>query len=251
MKIEEYLKQGGVLSSPENAPARYRAELLRLMASFVDSELAGAAGFAEVINAGPGIAERISAARIVAEKTAHAGKVLRIMGDFGANTGRYVGAHPWAARLERDADIGATRHGADMRLAVFNYPLDGWADAIVMNLLMGLAAEVQLAEFTRVSYAPLAEVFREIVPVEAAHRQEAVAALTAMRASGADMSAAQASVDYWWPRVSASFGGAASARTTLLADFGLVHSTGTEMRQRWEENARAALSALELDTPKG
>ena len=41
MPIEDYLDQGGVLTSPVNAPARYRGELLRLMATFVDSELAG------------------------------------------------------------------------------------------------------------------------------------------------------------------------------------------------------------------
>ena len=63
MSIEQYLGEGGVLSSPANVPPRYRGELLRLMASFVDSELAGSAGFADVINDAPGIQERISAAR--------------------------------------------------------------------------------------------------------------------------------------------------------------------------------------------
>ena len=50
MPIEEYLASGGVLTSPLNVPPRYRAELLKLMASFVDSELAGASGFADIIN---------------------------------------------------------------------------------------------------------------------------------------------------------------------------------------------------------
>jgi ring-1,2-phenylacetyl-CoA epoxidase subunit PaaA len=36
--------------------------LLRLMASFVDSELAGSAGFADTINDAPGIKSRIAAA---------------------------------------------------------------------------------------------------------------------------------------------------------------------------------------------
>lgn len=71
MSIEEYLRQGGVLTSPDNAPPRYRGEVLRLMASFVDSELAGAAGFADIINDAPGIKERIATARIVLEKTDH------------------------------------------------------------------------------------------------------------------------------------------------------------------------------------
>ena len=80
MKIEDYLAAGGVLSNPTNVPPRYRAELMKIMATFVDSELAGAAGFADVINAGPGIKERIAAAKIVLEKTDAADRVLRLMG---------------------------------------------------------------------------------------------------------------------------------------------------------------------------
>ena len=72
MPIEDYLAQGGVLTSPANVPARYRGELLRLMATFVDSELAGSAGFADTINAAPGITARIAAARITLEKADHA-----------------------------------------------------------------------------------------------------------------------------------------------------------------------------------
>ena len=46
MNLESYLAQGGVLTAPGNVPARYRGELMRLMSSFVDSELAASAGFA-------------------------------------------------------------------------------------------------------------------------------------------------------------------------------------------------------------
>ena len=185
MTIEDYLAQGGVLTSPANVPPRYRAELMKLMASFVDSELAGAAGFADIINQGPGIKERIAAARIVLEKTDHADKVLAIMGDFGADTARYANHHPWAARLDRDADIGARRGEHDMRLAVFNYPLAGWGDAVVMNLLMGRAVVVQLGDMQMVSYQPLAEAFRAIAPVELRHAElaeEGLARLIVRRA---------------------------------------------------------------------
>ena len=58
MDVESYLAQGGALTSPANAPPRYRGELLRWMASFVDSELAGSAGFADLINAAPGLIPR-------------------------------------------------------------------------------------------------------------------------------------------------------------------------------------------------
>ena len=171
MTLSSYLEQGGKLTGPANVPPRYRAELLKLMATFVDSELAGAAGFADMINAGPGIKERIAAARIVLEKTDNADRVLRLMGEFGADTARYASHHPWTARLPRDADIGTRRSEHDMRLAVFNYPLAGWADAVVMNLLMGCAVTVQLDELARVSYQPLADAFRAIAPVEAHHAE--------------------------------------------------------------------------------
>ena len=148
MPIEDYLAQGGVLTSPANVPARYRGELLRLMATFVDSELAGSAGFADTINAAPGITARIAAARITLEKADHAERVLALMGDFGADEGRYAQHHPWADRLPRDAALGQARHGGDMRLAVFHYPLEGWTDAVVMNVLQGLAAGVTLDELS-------------------------------------------------------------------------------------------------------
>ena len=59
------------------------------------------------------------------EKTDHASRVLEIMESFGADATRYAVHHPWAARIGRDVDIGATRHGGDMRLSVFHYPLPG------------------------------------------------------------------------------------------------------------------------------
>lgn len=246
MSIESYLAKGGILSNPTNVPPRYRAELLKLMATFVDSELAGAAGFANTINAGPGIKERIAAARIVLEKTDHADKVLRIMGEFGADTDRYANHHPWTARLDRDADIGATRSEHDMRLAVFNYPLKGWSDAVVMNLLMGRAVTVQLAEFSMVSYQPLAEAFRAIAPVEARHAELAEEGLVRLLEDDANRAGIQASVAYWWPRVAASFGAATSSKADMLKAFGLRRNSNADLKARWEAEAEAVLVRLGL-----
>ena len=248
MSIESYLAQGGVLTNPSNVPPRYRAELMKLMATFVDSELAGAAGFADIINAGPGIKERIAAARIVLEKTDHADRVLRVMADFGVDTARYDQSHPWTARLDRDADIGARRGDHDMRLAVFNYPLDGWADAVVMNLLMGRAVAVQLAEFSLVSYQPLAEAFRAIAPVEARHAELAEEGLVRLLETG-DRAMLQSSVAYWWPRVTSSFGAAESQKADSLRAMGLRRSTNAQLRARWEGETSAILNRLGLEVP--
>ncbi len=245
MSITSYLAQGGVLSNPSNVPPRYRAELMKLMATFVDSELAGAAGFADIINEGPGIKARIAAARIVLEKTDHAEKVLRIMGDFGADTERYADHHPWTARLEREADIGQSRTKHDMRLAVFNYPLEGWADAVVMNLLMGRAVVLQLEELSHVSYQPLAEAFRAILPVETRHAELAEEGLMVLvEAQGPD--GLQELVDYWWPRVAASFGQEDSEKFEGLKAMGLRRTPNADLKARWQQEAEAILGKAGL-----
>lgn len=247
MPIEDYLAQGGVLTSPHNVPPRYRGELLRLMATFVDSELAGASGFADVINAAPGIKERIAASRIVLEKTDHAERVLQVMGEFGADQGRYAVHHPWAQRMARDADIGTTRQGSDMRLSVFHYPLQGWTDAVVMNVLMGLAVGVQLQEFQRVSYAPLADVFRAIAPREHRHAELGVEGLQKIVATAAGRQEAAQAVSFWYPRVAATFGQAGSKRYETLKKFGLRHKSNEVLLAEWDAVAKAQLVALQLN----
>lgn len=243
MSIEDYLAHGGKLTSPGNVPARYRGELLRLMASFVDSELAASAGFADSINDAPGIKSRIAAAKITLEKADHAERVLRLMAEFGVDTERYEGVHPWADRLPRDADIGATRRDGDMRLSVFHYPLQGWIDAVVMNVVQGLAAKVQLTELSQVSYQPLAEVFRAIAPVEARHAELGIEGLAQIARTEGGRAAAEASLAYWLPRVAAGFGAANSARFERLSRLGLRHRTNAAMLAEWE----AEIAALRAD----
>ncbi|WP_419738386.1 Phenylacetic acid catabolic protein [Ruegeria sp.] len=248
MTLDSYLAAGGVLTNPSNVPPRYRAELLKLMATFVDSELAGAAGFADVINLGPGIKERIAAAKIVLEKTDHANRVLNIMGEFGADTERYANHHPWTARLSRDADIGATRSEHDMRLAVFNYPFSGWTDAVIMNLLMSRAVAEQLAEYSTISYQPLAEAFRSIAPIEAHHGELAMeGAIKLIERGKAEQM--QVSVDYWWPRVAVSFGGDDPKRFELLKSLGLRWNKNSSLKERWSQTMNDTLKTLGLKTP--
>lgn len=244
MSLEDYLREGGKLTSPDNAPPRYRGELLRIMSSFVDSELAGSAGFADAVNWAPGIKERIAASRITLEKADHAERVLDLMADFGTDKGRYDRAHDWAARGPREAEIGARRQGGDMRLSVFHYPLAGWTDAVVMNVLMGLATEVHLHEMAGCSYAPLAETLRAIAPRERRHTELGLEGLERLAAS--DREAARASVAYWRPRVAETFGQAGSARFETQARMGLRRTPNEALKARWAASADAHLVRLGL-----
>lgn len=246
MSTEDYLARGGKLSSPDNPPPRYRAELLRLMASFVDSELAGSAGFADSINRAPGLKERIAASRIVLEKADHAERVLDLMGDFGTDKARYNQAHHWAGRVGRDTRIGPQRQGGDMRLSVFHYPFEDWTDAVVMNVLMGLATVRQLEELGQCSYAPLADVLREVLPRERRHMELGLEGLERILADEQGRRRARICVDYWYPRVAETFGPAGSGRFERLVRMGLRHTSNEALAAAWRDEANAQLARLKL-----
>lgn len=246
MTLSDYLEKGGKLTSPENVPARYRGELLRLMSSFVDSELAGSAGFADAINWAPGLKERIAACRITLEKVDHAERILDLMGDFGTDKALYTNAHSWSQRRDRDAQVDPKRQGGDMRLSVFHYPLEGWTDAVVMNFLMGLATVHQLKEQVLTSYQPLSEEFRAILPKETRHMELGQEGLARVSETPAARSDALASIAYWMPKVAETFGPAHSSRFDRLKKMGLRHTENETLRRAWTADAEARLASLKL-----
>jgi len=239
---------GEKINRGEELSVGYRGELTRLMVIFVDSELAGAAGFADVINRGPGLKERMIAARIVAEKYQHAETVLELLKDFHVNPALYVNSHPWTARLDRRLDLGGRRVGGDKRLNVFYYPVEGWLDSVVMNMLMGSATTIQIGELQHCSYAPLAECMTDIVRREAEHAELGERGVQQEIEVGFTL-AAQASVNYWYPRVAATFGRIDSARLDLYRKYGLRQHNNADLLQRWQATTRERLSRLNLTEP--
>jgi ring-1,2-phenylacetyl-CoA epoxidase subunit PaaA len=240
---------GEKLTADTPLPAGYRSELMRLMVVFADSELAGAAGFCTFVNRGPGLRERIVAAKIVAEKYVHAEMVLHLLQAFGVNPDLYVRSHAWDARLDRDLDLGTRRIGGDKRLNVFHHPLEGWEDAVVFNMLMGRATAIQLAEMTDCSYTPLAEAITQILPREEEHARLGEAGTRdaiERRGSDANRASAQAAVDYWLPRVAATFGRVESDHAARYVDYGLRRRDNAAMLADWKQQTTAALKRLNL-----
>lgn len=247
--VIETVKNGGTFSAASEVSPGYRGELMRLMAVFVDSELAGAAGFVPFINSAPGLKERIIAARVVSEKYGHAEKVLRLMEEFGVQPELYVRSHCWWSRLDRSVDLGVRRAASDKRLNVFHYPLEGWMDAVTLNMLMGTASAVQLSELKDCSYLPLAQVMGDIATVEKQHATWGIEGLRQAIERSHDHRAAQASVDYWFPRVVATFGRLDSANAGQYQRYALRTTGSAERLNRWVGEISGVLKSLGLTTP--
>lgn len=240
---------GEKLTADAPLPAGYRSELMRLMVVFVDSELAGAAGFCPFINRGPGLRERIVAARIVTEKYVHAEMVLNLLQPFGVNPLLYVRSHAWDARLDRDLDLGTRRIGGDKRLNVFHYPLEGWDDAIAFNMLMGSATAIQLAEMADCSYAPLAEAIAQILPREHEHTALGESGIRQAIDRSGKRTGVQAAIDYWHPRVQATFGRTESDHAAACIAYGLRRRDNATMLTDWNTQITAAAERLGLQLP--
>lgn len=254
----ECIQAGNVIAAPEGdvlrcagqpVPAAYRNELMRLVVVFADSELAGAAGFCPYINRGPGLRERIVAAKIVTEKYVHAEMALKLLEPFGVNPALYVRSHAWDSRLDRTIDLGTRRIGGDKRLNVFHYPLEGWEDAVVFNMLMGAATAIQLAEMAQSSYAPLAETIGLILPREQQHAQLGESGVAQAIARSGSKAAVQAAVDYWHPRVAATFGRVDSDHAAIYIQYGLRRRSSAAMLGDWVSQSAAALKRLGLSVP--
>ena len=178
--------------------------------------------------------------------------VLALMERFGVNSALYVNEHSWGARLGRDVDLGSRRVGGDKRLNVFHYPIGGWLDAAILNMLMGLASAVQLEELAGSAYEPLAEVMKStIVAREKDHAAQGRGdvAQSMERGGAAARAQAQASVVYWWPRVAATFGRLDSDRFDMYQKYGLRQHSNAALLGSWEEQAARHLADLGLNPP--
>lgn len=112
-----------------------------------------------------------------------------------------------------------------MRLSVFHYPIEGWTDAVAMNLPMGRATMIRLDEFARVSCQPLGEAFRAILPRETRHAELGEEGLR---------------------RIVADQGGRGPARFEAAHRFGLRQTMNEDLLERWRGDVGALLSDIGL-----
>ncbi len=228
---------------------RYRAEVMRLLAILIDSELAGAAGFVNSLNTAPTLDDRVNVARIISEKFDHARQVLALLGAFGVDPYLYVNEHAWDARLGRPSNLGTRRVGGDKRLNVFHYPIESWTDAATLMLLMGTASTIQLGDQAHSSYQPFAEVIGPIIKRESAHSDEGAASLGRAIAAYGVPDKAQMAVGYWYPRVVDTFGRLESERLETYRAYGLRRQSNADLLDAWRDVIAPRLQTLGLSAP--
>src|SRR5690625_1900548 len=137
-----------------------------------------------------------------------------------------------------------------MRLPVFYYPLQSWVDAVVMNVLQGLAAQVQLAELAQVSYTPFAESIRAIQPGEKEHLEQGIEALKDILHHSEHHAEVQDSVKYWQDKVAAGFSQAHPERYEMGSKFGIRHTTNERMLAQWTHRCTEWEKTLNLELIK-
>ena len=116
-------------------------------------------------------------------------------------------------------------------------------------MLMGAASSIQLAELVDCSYAPLADAMTEIVEREDQHARFGGTGLgQAIERTGSTV-AAQASVDYWHPRVAATFGRIDSDRFDLYKAYGLRRHSNPELLESWQAEVAPRLKNFGLVAP--
>lgn len=230
-----------------DASEPYREAVLKVLSIFVDSQLAAAANFNDAMQSCPSMHDRVTAARVVLEKTANAEKFIPVMHEFGAATDKYLVHHPWAARCDRIKPLDtAMIKKRDMRNPVFDFPLLNWKDAVVWSVLVGHSSNLQIADFCDMSYHPGAAVFRSIQPFEQKHHALALEEFQKYAAVPENRLPLQTSIDYWWPRVSAGFGKDGSKTSEILEIFGLRKVSNTRLRAQWSADMTELMKEFAL-----
>jgi 1,2-phenylacetyl-CoA epoxidase catalytic subunit len=85
--------------------------------------------------------------------------------------------------------------------------------------------------------------------VEKRHAELGAAGVRAVLARGHDRTALQAAVNYWYPRVAATFGRAGSDHFEICRQYGLRRRSNEELLANWQTDISATLTELDLQIP--
>ncbi len=152
--FEARIVGGDRVEAGEWMPATYRAECLRLIQMHANSELMGALPEREWIPRAPTLSRKMALVAKVQDEIGHAQLLYRVAEDLGK------------PRVQMIEDLLS---GASKFHNVFHYPVETWADVIVIQVFVDGAAMQTQGSLRSCSYAPYARVLRRICYEEDFH----------------------------------------------------------------------------------
>lgn len=250
-RLVESIAGGALIENWQETTGRFRELATGIILQFADSEMAGAAGFANFINKSPSIDDRINISRMVTEKMSMAKDAYGVLDGLNFNAARYVNGHCFDSRVLRDSFLGFTRSSADKRLNALLYPLENFEDMLVFTYLLATMAKMMLKEFSEAAFKPLRDMAAKCLVIESSHADLALAALTKRAAQEESKKQIELSLDYWYGRVETSAGPADSMRNEWHRRFGLKKSDNVVVRDEWRNEVLGQLGKLGVNyTPK-
>src|SRR5918996_6361147 len=215
---------GETIEAVEEMTEEYRGNLLHLMLMQADSELAGGYGYIPFITKAPTVEEKHVVAGMVEEEVGHAHIMYSLLRDLGVDVEARVRQHDqeFAWRLGNpEADIGTKRVGQDLRVNIFYYPLDTWADFVMFNFCMDRGAGHQLEDVRSSSYGPWRRAIERIFAEEESHVAHGELWVRRLAEAPDTRRDAQEALDKWFIRTMNIFGRPKSSRNELYRKLGL------------------------------
>lgn len=250
IKLLKQIEAGGSITTLSASSKTYRKLVTSILFQFADSQLAGASGFADSINIGPTLQDRVELSGAVHEKLVTARRVYDLLEELGINLDRYFSSHSWESRAGRFAYLGFKRASADKRLNALMYPLQSWADVAVFMFLMATMTCLQLKDFRQSSFGPWAELSAEILDCEKGHAELGKKWLAEISPDARQHAFAQVAVDYWYDHVADSFGPHDSEGNKLHRQFRLKSVRNDKALLAWRQEVEVTCSSLNLSVPE-
>ncbi|MBX9722530.1 MAG: phenylacetate-CoA oxygenase subunit PaaI, partial [Candidatus Obscuribacterales bacterium] len=194
-QLIDEIASGKQVKVEQDSSPKYRELATGLLLQLADSELAGAAGYGQLVNLAPSLSARIELSQVVHDKFAMAESAYKVIEGLGVNVEKYFLLHSWESRIQRHAQLGYRRASSDKRLNALMFPLSNWADLSVFTYLMATMAHLQFEEFSAASFSPLAQLAANSMPIEKLHAEFGLKWLSNL--IEVERQEAQLSIYYW------------------------------------------------------
>ena len=225
-----------VRSKDEIPDESYRKMVLTLMDKQASREVATAEVFGQCVLYAPTVEDKIRITRFQHEELKHFQLLAKIMSDLGVDMDAYV-------RDRQRAGARFTGDEADMQIR-------DWIDATLFNFMIDRAATLQLAEYTRGSYLPLAEANDAILKEEEGHKSFGEGCLEAMCQDATTRAEIQRRFNKWFVASMRIFGRAGTPGNQYCLRVGLKTRDSGEVAAAYIDSIRPVMARCGLRFPE-